>query len=132
MRMLVATVTMETGLFIFCACADNHAALLFINNVGGSRRGLSIRHIQLSGLLLEPRCPDNRGFTVYKTIIWLYRITVHVRACKYSCGATYSQSLQLGSQPFSLFSTTGNRSLANIGGTRTCIEIEGTRINYTQ
>ena len=24
-----------------------------------------IRHIHLSGLLLEPRCPDNRGSTVY-------------------------------------------------------------------
>ncbi len=41
MRMRVAVVTMETGLFIFCACADNHVALLFINKVGGSRRSLS-------------------------------------------------------------------------------------------
>ena len=32
----------------------------------------------------------------------------------YSCGATYSQSLQLGLQPFSLFSMTGSRSLTNI------------------
>ncbi len=53
MRMRIAAVTMETGLLIFCACVDNHVALLFINKVGGSRRGLSIR---LSGLLLEPRC----------------------------------------------------------------------------
>ncbi len=40
-------VTMDTGMFIFCACAH---ALLFINKVGGSRRGLSIRlSIRLSG-----------------------------------------------------------------------------------
>ena len=65
MRMRVATVTMETGLLIFCACADNHVALLFINKMGGSSRGLSIRlsgmHIQLSGLPLEPMlysCPS--------------------------------------------------------------------------
>ncbi len=31
MRMRIAAVTMETGLLIFCACADNHVALLFIN-----------------------------------------------------------------------------------------------------
>ncbi len=43
MRMRIAAVTMETGLLIFCASADNHVALLFINKVGGSRRGLSIR-----------------------------------------------------------------------------------------
>ena len=41
--MRVAAVTMKTGLLIFCACADNHVALLFINKVGGLRRGLSIR-----------------------------------------------------------------------------------------
>ena len=35
------------------------------NKVGGSRRGLSIR---LSGLLLEPKCPDKRGSTVYSTL----------------------------------------------------------------
>ncbi len=64
MRMRVAAVTMETCLLIFCACADNHVALLFINKVGGSRRGLSIRLSGISGLLLEPRCPDNRGSTV--------------------------------------------------------------------
>ena len=52
MRMCIAAVTMETGLLIFCACADNHVALLFINKMGGSRRGLSIR---LSSLPLEPR-----------------------------------------------------------------------------
>ena len=41
--MRIAAVTMETGLLIFCAYADNHVALLFTNKVGGSRRGLSIR-----------------------------------------------------------------------------------------
>ena len=37
--------------------------LLFINEVGGSRRGLSysiIWTIQLSGMAQEQRCPDNR------------------------------------------------------------------------
>ncbi len=61
MCMRIAAVTMDIGLLIFCAYADNHVALLFINKVGGSRRGLSIR---LSGLPLEPRYPDNRGSTV--------------------------------------------------------------------
>ena len=55
MRMRVTAVTMETCLLIFCACADNHVALLFINKVGGSRRGFGlssiIQHIHLSGLL---------------------------------------------------------------------------------
>ncbi len=45
--MRIAAVTMETGLLIFCACTDNHVALLFINKVGGSKRGLSNR---LSGI----------------------------------------------------------------------------------
>ncbi len=57
---------METGLLIFCACADNHVALLFINKVGGSRRDLSLR---LSGLPLEPRCLDNRGSTVPHAVL---------------------------------------------------------------
>ncbi len=51
MRMRVAAVTMETCLLIFYACADNHVALLFINKVGGSRRGLSIRS---SGIFTYP------------------------------------------------------------------------------
>ena len=76
MRMRVTAVTMETCLLIFCACADNHVALLFINKVGGSRRGLSIRlsYIHLSGLLLEPRCPDNRIIEVllYSGFPYLY------------------------------------------------------------
>ncbi len=57
MRMRVSAVTMETCLLFFCACADNmwHKAW-FIYSI--------IRHIHLSGQLLEPRCPDNRGSTV--------------------------------------------------------------------
>ncbi len=64
MRMRIAAVTVETGLLIFCACADNHVALLFINKVGGS---ISIR---LSGIysVIRPasgtKVPDNRGSTV--------------------------------------------------------------------
>ncbi len=48
MRIRIAAVTMETGLLIFCACAENHVALLFINKVGGLRRGLSIRYLAYS------------------------------------------------------------------------------------
>ena len=65
MRMRIAAVTMETGLLIFCACV--HVTLLFF--VGGLRAWFI--H-ELSGLSLEPRCPDNRGSTVlyydYNTI----------------------------------------------------------------
>ncbi len=46
-------VTMETGLLIVCACADNHVTLLFINKMDGSRRGLSIR---LSGVFSYLAC----------------------------------------------------------------------------
>ncbi len=62
--MRVAAVTMETCLLIFCACADNHVALLFINKVGGSRRGLSIRHIHLSGLLW------NQGVRIIEVLLY--------------------------------------------------------------
>ncbi len=60
-RMRVAVVTMETCLLIFSACADNHVALLFINKVGGSRRGLSIR---LSGIFTYPACFWNQGVRI--------------------------------------------------------------------
>ncbi len=43
--------------FIFCAWADNYAVLLFINKVGGSRRGLS-------NLAYCNNDLDNRGCTV--------------------------------------------------------------------
>ncbi len=59
-HMRVADVTMETCLLLFCACADNHVALLFINKVGGSRRGLSIR---LSGMFTYLACFWNQGTT---------------------------------------------------------------------
>ncbi len=65
MRMRVAAVTMETCLLIFCACADNHVALLFINKVGGSRRGLSIR---LSGIFTYPACFWNQGVRIIEVL----------------------------------------------------------------
>ncbi len=67
MRMRVAVVTMETCLLIFCACADNHVALLFINKVGGSRRGLSIR---LSGIFTYPACFWNQGVRIIEVLLY--------------------------------------------------------------
>ncbi len=64
MRMRIAAVTMETGLLIFCACAENHVALLFINKVGGSRRGLSI---PLSGY---PACLWNQGVRIIEVLLY--------------------------------------------------------------
>ncbi len=66
-RMRVAAVTMETCLLIFCACADNHVALLFINKVGGSRRGLSIR---LSGVFTYPACFWNQGVQIIEVLLY--------------------------------------------------------------
>ena len=66
MRMRIAAVTMETCLLIFCACADNHVALLFINKVGGSRRGLSI---QLSGIFTYPACFWNQGVRIIEVLL---------------------------------------------------------------
>ena len=66
-RMRVAAVTMETCLLIFCACADNHVALLFINKVGGSRRGLSIR---LSGVFTYPACFWNQGVRIIEVLLY--------------------------------------------------------------
>ncbi len=68
MRMRVAAVTMETCLLIFCACADNHVALLFINKVGGSRRGLSIR---LSGIFTYPACFWNQGVRIIEVLLYI-------------------------------------------------------------
>ncbi len=65
-RMRVAAVTMETCLLIFCACADNHVALLFINKVGGSRHGLSIR---LSGIFTYPACFWNQGVRIIEVLL---------------------------------------------------------------
>ena len=66
-RMCVVAVTMETCLLIFCACADNHVALLFINKVGGSRRGLSIR---LSGVFTYPACFWNQGVRIIEVLLY--------------------------------------------------------------
>ncbi len=64
----IAAVTMETGLLIFCACVDNHVALLFIK---AWFIYSIIRHINLSGLPLEPKCPENRDSTVlHMFCIW--------------------------------------------------------------
>ena len=59
-------VTMETYLLIFCACA-NHVALLFINKVGESRRGLSIR---LSGIFSYPACFWNQGVRIIEVLLY--------------------------------------------------------------
>ncbi len=67
MRMRGAAVTMETCQLIFCACADHHAALLFINKVGGSRRGLSIR---LSGIFTYPACFRNQGVRIIEVLLY--------------------------------------------------------------
>ncbi len=64
-----AAVTMDTGMFIFCACADAHIHCCLSIKWVESRRGLSysiIRTIQLSGMAQEQRCPDNRGSTVLR------------------------------------------------------------------
>ncbi len=73
MRMRVTAVTMETCLFIFCACADNHVALLIINKVGGSRRGLSIK-FWLSGIFIYPACFWNQGVRIIEVLL-------HVASC---------------------------------------------------
>ncbi len=65
--MRVAVVTMETCLLFFCACADNHVTLLFINKVGGSRRGLSIR---LSGIFTYPACFWKQGVRIIEVLLY--------------------------------------------------------------
>ncbi len=67
MHMRVTAVTMETGLHIFCACTDNHVALLFINKVGGSRCGLSIR---LSGIFTYLACLWNQGVRIIEVVLY--------------------------------------------------------------
>ncbi len=59
-----AAVTMDTGMFILCACADAHVHCC-LSIKYGSRRGLSYSIIRLSGMAQEQRCPDNRGSTVH-------------------------------------------------------------------
>ncbi len=66
-EMRIAAVTMETGLLIFCACTDNHVALLFINKVGGSKRGLSLR---LYGVFSYPACLWNQGVRIIEVLLY--------------------------------------------------------------
>ncbi len=65
--MRVAAVTMETCLLIFCACAYNHVAPLFINKVGGSRCSLSLR---LSGIFTYPACFWNQGVRIIEVLLY--------------------------------------------------------------
>ncbi len=58
---------METCLLIFCACAEHHTALLFINKVGGLRRGLSI---QLSVIFTYPACFWNQGVWIIEVLLY--------------------------------------------------------------
>ncbi len=80
MCMRVAAITMETCLLIFCACADNHMALLFINKVGGSRRGLSIR---LSGIFTYPACFWNQGVRIIEVLLYSHTSYVSKRWSKW-------------------------------------------------
>ena len=65
--MRVAAVTMETCLLFFCACADNmwHCC----SSIKWVDQGVVYLFIHLFGLLLEPRCPDNRGSTVLSLLV---------------------------------------------------------------
>ncbi len=58
-----AAVTMDTGMFIFCACAEAHITAVYQLS-GWIKAWFIIRTIQLSGMAQEQRCPDNRGSTV--------------------------------------------------------------------
>ncbi len=78
--MRVTTVTMETYLLILCACADNHVALLFINKMGGSRRGLSI---QLSGIFTYPACFWNQGVRIIEVLLYCYYSCMHAGGLMY-------------------------------------------------
>ncbi len=91
-RMRVAAVTMETCLLIFCACADNHVALLFINKVGGSRRGLSIR---LSGVFTYPACFWNQGVRIIEVLLYItiaQGYKTFLLACDCLCIINYRRS----------------------------------------
>ncbi len=58
-----AAVTMDTGMFIFCACADAHIHCCL--SIKWVDQGV-VYPIPLSGMAQEQRCPDNRGSTVLK------------------------------------------------------------------
>ncbi len=63
-----AVVTMDTGMFIFCACADAHIhcclSIKWVDQgvVYPIRLSGTCVFMQLSGMAQEQRCPDNRGF----------------------------------------------------------------------
>ncbi len=81
MRMRVVAVTMETCLLIFCACAYNHVVLLFINKVGGSRRGLSI---WLSGIFTYPACFWNQGVRIIEILLYSLHSLIPPSFIKYA------------------------------------------------
>ncbi len=56
-----AAVTMDTGLFILCACADAHIHCCL--SIKWVDQGV-VYPIRLSGIAQEQRGPDNRGSTV--------------------------------------------------------------------
>ncbi len=60
--------TMDTGMFIFCACADAHIhcclSIKWVDQGVVYPIRLSGIIIQLSGMAQEQRCPDNRGSIV--------------------------------------------------------------------
>ena len=60
MRMRIAAVTMDTGLLIFCACAENHVALLFIKSGWIKAWFIYLVIWPASGTKVS----DNRGSTV--------------------------------------------------------------------
>ncbi len=59
-----AAVTMDTGMFIFCACANAHIHCCLSTKWVDQGVVYPIQTIQLSGMAQEQRCPDNRGSTV--------------------------------------------------------------------
>ncbi len=59
-----AAVTMDTGMFIFCACANAHIHCCL--SIKWVDQGV-VYPIRLSGMAQEQRCPDNRGSTVVPT-----------------------------------------------------------------
>ncbi len=54
-----AAVTMDTGMFVFCACADAHIHCCLSIKWVDQGVVYPIRYIQLSGMAQEQRGPDN-------------------------------------------------------------------------
>ncbi len=86
-----AAVTMDTGMFIFCACAEAHITAVY--QLSGWIKAWFIlysiiRLSALSGMAQEQRCPDNRGSTVYsysKACTYMYPRNNLVHCNLYSC-----------------------------------------------